>query len=520
MKRVLLALLLVLAGSFLLAAWRFDTLGEVSLAPYISTSAYRVTADSTLQMFGLRLEGDYIPEIPAYPTLTLFRQSVHANGVSVTDSLAALEVPTENWQVTSVNMYKYNGGVNIYAFVNEFILVFTIPDNGAVTPHFLYPNQLNIPAFYNGGDSVVFFQGNLYISSVHNTGLYKWDLSGNTIQQVTDYQDTDWVGVFNINEDFLLLCSDDSGPGQSGMFMLDATDAIYPQPMLANYSFLLSSVALTNGMYYIGLVQANSNMNWDWGLLYRNGNTLSFTTHTSGGAGPDWSYNSSMNPFPSILLADNRFIGIYYDPAEISPYDNEFRFYQYSQTSLSAYTGPINLNQYAPAMWIKRIAQDRLLACFNHIHYLVADLADNSISLMNETYPPLLNSYLDYSGDLLFTQIGNPVSGIRVSRVTSYVENEDAAEVAMGKVKLYPNPCCGTARLEFDSAQAGTARLSVYNAKGQLVLEPAEPEISAGKNEVTFDLRQVKDKNLPNGIYIVRLQAGEHSRTTRLLLLK
>jgi hypothetical protein len=55
----------------------------------------------------------------------------------------------------------------------------------------------------------------------------------------------------------------------------------------------------------------------------------------------------------------------------------------------------------------------------------------------------------------------------------------------------------------------------VYYALGQEVTKLIEAEIEIGIHEITFDTSQ-----LPSGVYIYRLQAGNYIESKKLLLLK
>jgi hypothetical protein len=57
--------------------------------------------------------------------------------------------------------------------------------------------------------------------------------------------------------------------------------------------------------------------------------------------------------------------------------------------------------------------------------------------------------------------------------------------------------------------------LTVYYALGQEVTKLIEAEIEIGIHEITFDTSQ-----LPSGVYIYRLQAGNYIESKKLLLLK
>jgi PKD repeat protein len=86
----------------------------------------------------------------------------------------------------------------------------------------------------------------------------------------------------------------------------------------------------------------------------------------------------------------------------------------------------------------------------------------------------------------------------------------------------YPNPFNPSTTIGFDVPQAGNIRLTIYDALGRLV-ESLVPDgvgagtgqWSAGRYNVTWEA-----KDLPSGVYFVRMQAGRFSSSHQILLVK
>jgi len=79
----------------------------------------------------------------------------------------------------------------------------------------------------------------------------------------------------------------------------------------------------------------------------------------------------------------------------------------------------------------------------------------------------------------------------------------------------YPNPFNPTTVLSFDIPASGRMRLGVYDITGRLVQTLADRVYAPGSYRVEFD-----GANLPSGIYFVRMQAKDFSKTQKLALLK
>ena len=82
-------------------------------------------------------------------------------------------------------------------------------------------------------------------------------------------------------------------------------------------------------------------------------------------------------------------------------------------------------------------------------------------------------------------------------------------------LSAYPNPFNAAVRLEYDIAFAAPVELSIYDVSGRLVTTLLSTTQNAGAHHISWNA-----KNLPSGIYLARLTAGEQNLTRKLLLLK
>ena len=89
------------------------------------------------------------------------------------------------------------------------------------------------------------------------------------------------------------------------------------------------------------------------------------------------------------------------------------------------------------------------------------------------------------------------------------------AELAFELKHAYPNPCNGSAILEYSLPQTMEAELAVYNLQGERMITLATGLQNAGLHQ----LRLVMDR-WPTGLYLCRLQSGSEIQTRRLVLLR
>jgi len=89
-----------------------------------------------------------------------------------------------------------------------------------------------------------------------------------------------------------------------------------------------------------------------------------------------------------------------------------------------------------------------------------------------------------------------------------------------GLRKACPNPFNPETTIRFSLAQAGPARMHVYNVRGQRVATLVDETLEAGEHQAVWRGRDNNDRPCASGVYLVRLRAGDFVQTRKLLLLK
>jgi hypothetical protein len=79
----------------------------------------------------------------------------------------------------------------------------------------------------------------------------------------------------------------------------------------------------------------------------------------------------------------------------------------------------------------------------------------------------------------------------------------------------YPNPFNPTTTIRFSLPKASFITLKVYNPLGQQVATLIKGQVLAGEHQIKWHA-----KNLPSGIYIYQLQAGDFVQNKKMILLK
>ncbi|UCH09516.1 MAG: T9SS type A sorting domain-containing protein, partial [Fidelibacterota bacterium] len=84
----------------------------------------------------------------------------------------------------------------------------------------------------------------------------------------------------------------------------------------------------------------------------------------------------------------------------------------------------------------------------------------------------------------------------------------------------YPNPFNPVTTIEYKLPAAGFVKLTVYNLLGQEVIRLVDGVRRSGTHSVTWNSRDSRGNTVPTGIYLCRLEAGDVTKTMKMLLLK
>jgi hypothetical protein len=104
------------------------------------------------------------------------------------------------------------------------------------------------------------------------------------------------------------------------------------------------------------------------------------------------------------------------------------------------------------------------------------------------------------------TSVENPTSGTIESRY---------------RLSAAPNPFNPQTTVSFELPRAAMVSLQVYDLAGRLVSElMAGESLPAGRHAEAWDGRDRQGRQLSSGIYLCRLEAGGHSETMRMVLIR
>jgi len=140
--------------------------------------------------------------------------------------------------------------------------------------------------------------------------------------------------------------------------------------------------------------------------------------------------------------------------------------------------------------------------------------------LDNDEEPPYEPAVIDASNALVNSE-GENTFIIKVDRIKSKInKSQGFKESKNEKTHLlkqnFPNPFNPSTLITFDLPQSSTVTLKVYNMNGESVAILVDNKtMTRGTNTLEFNAG-----NLPSGIYVYSIQAGDFSETRKMMLLK
>ncbi|MBN1351553.1 PKD domain-containing protein [candidate division KSB1 bacterium] len=138
-------------------------------------------------------------------------------------------------------------------------------------------------------------------------------------------------------------------------------------------------------------------------------------------------------------------------------------------------------------------------------------------SLENGTY--YWKVFAFSSGDLLFTVSDN------IGQFTYVLSNVDALDEKKYPItyQLYqnrPNPFNPETVIRYSLPEDATIKLTIYNTLGQVVRQLENGLKIRGQHSIRWDGRDDRNQNVGSGIYIIRLETGQHVFSRKMLLAK
>ena len=103
------------------------------------------------------------------------------------------------------------------------------------------------------------------------------------------------------------------------------------------------------------------------------------------------------------------------------------------------------------------------------------------------------------------------------------VTEVDAIELLPNKYSIsqnYPNPFNPVTRIQYNIPEQSIVKLQVYDITGSLVKVLSETEQNAGSHVVEWNGKDRFGNNVASGIYFLKFNAGDYTKTVKMMMLK
>ena len=84
----------------------------------------------------------------------------------------------------------------------------------------------------------------------------------------------------------------------------------------------------------------------------------------------------------------------------------------------------------------------------------------------------------------------------------------------------YPNPFNPETMIQYDLPHSTHVILDIVNLKGEKMMTLIDEEKQAGHHSVYWNGKDQNNQNLPSGLYVYRLQAGNYMDAKKMILVK
>lgn len=135
-----------------------------------------------------------------------------------------------------------------------------------------------------------------------------------------------------------------------------------------------------------------------------------------------------------------------------------------------------------------------------------------------DDYPHAEVTYLNYLGDS--ERVPFPQAYIDVLPPTAVREDLKPGDWGAICAEISPNPFSSFPAIRYSLAQSALVSLEIYNLAGVLIRTlVAEPK-PAGTHLLSWDTKDDQAGEVPSGVYLLRLKAGDSASTQKMVLLR
>ncbi len=137
----------------------------------------------------------------------------------------------------------------------------------------------------------------------------------------------------------------------------------------------------------------------------------------------------------------------------------------------------------------------------------------------------------DYNGEYVYIAIRCQSEGtmalyiddVSIHSDGGYLVGNDDNSVPALSTRLegnYPNPFNPSTTIHYSLKEAGPVRIEIFNLRGQMIRSLVNESKASGSHKVMWDGKDKRGNTMSSGIYFFRMEAGKHSETRKMIMMK
>jgi agmatine/peptidylarginine deiminase len=151
--------------------------------------------------------------------------------------------------------------------------------------------------------------------------------------------------------------------------------------------------------------------------------------------------------------------------------------------------------------------------------------AELNSGIWSVTLPSITESFEYYissssiSGNQIF-EANLPLEGTFYVHIENVNSNPTIQVRKFGQLKNYPNPFNPETTIMFETGEAGTVQITIFNAKGQKVKILVNERLDPGQHSFHWQGRNDNDKPVASGVYFYHVLVNNTEKVNKMIMLK
>lgn len=353
--------------------------------------------------------------------------------------------------------------------------------------------------------------------------IFGLDFTTDTLQLFYEHQPTSYSGysIYELAGGYYLMTS--VMPGYLPDLLVQGTQIVNTYPgnwwQYTSYYQMGSTSPITDQLSYISISDGlDRNQCWNMLAWVEDSDLITAIIPNPSGNPYSYGYIYDFVPYSSFSFSSIHGIGTSY-PTTLREL-NTIKNWQLNNGILEDQGGFPDLSAYPGAQRLFRLDERYAVAISQ------ADQSPHTFCLIDyDDFTVRSNSYevgyfdLTQHSDDCFYLIGyDGRVHCFALQMSSSTPDDHIPQPALS-MTTHPNPFRESCTIKLSGYKVGSARLSVYNVRGQKVRTLLNDYLPDGKHSLTWDTHDDRGSLCPNGVYYLRLEQGGKAVVTKIVLM-